>query len=97
MSTGSTSDEPAMQPPAYEPSHFAANSPAFDPDLMIKLSDLVGAAKIAEKLGFTHPQSIHTLRRRCPDFPAPVASLRRAHLWNWVAVERWARETGRII
>jgi hypothetical protein len=64
---------------------------------MVEVSELVGAAEIARRFGFNHPQSIHTLRRRHPGFPAPVASLKRAHIWSWGLVERWARETGRIV
>jgi hypothetical protein len=53
-------------------------------------------AQIAERMGVGHQQAIHTWRRRYPDFPAPVARLRQALIWNWPDVERWARATGRL-
>jgi hypothetical protein len=86
-----------MQTSAYEPSHLQTEPMGVDPELAVDARDLVGAAEIAEKLGFKHPQSIHTLRRRHAGFPAPVARLKRAYIWSWALVERWARETGRII
>jgi len=57
---------------------------------------LVGAAEIAERLGISHPTTIHMWRKRYPDFPAPIAQLSQAMIWNWPDVERWARKTGRI-
>jgi predicted DNA-binding transcriptional regulator AlpA len=62
----------------------------------VDVDDLVGAAEIAERLGLSHPQTVHTLRRRDPAFPAPVASLKRAHVWTWPDVAAWARSTGRL-
>lgn len=61
------------------------------------MGDLVGAAEIAERLGWAHPQSVHTIRRRHPDFPQPVATLRQALVWDWNDVEAWAKATGRIV
>lgn len=60
------------------------------------MNDLAGAAEIARRLSLSHPQSIHTLRRRHDCFPEPVAQLERALLWRWSDIEQWARETGRI-
>lgn len=60
------------------------------------MNDLVGAAEIAERLGLAHPQTVHTIRRRHPDFPEPVARLKTAMVWNWPDVERWAKSTGRL-
>lgn len=60
------------------------------------MNQLVGTAEIAERLGVTHPESIHNWRRRYDDFPEPVASLRIGLVWNWPDVERWARATGRL-
>lgn len=62
----------------------------------VDVNDLVGAAEIADRLDLAHSQSVHTLRRRHPDFPAPVATLARAHVWSWPDVEAWARATGRL-
>jgi len=57
---------------------------------------LVGAHEIAERLGLSHAQSVHTLRRRHADFPEPVATLKTALIWDWRDVERWANATGRL-
>ncbi len=62
----------------------------------IDAADLVGAAEIAERLGLSHRESVHTLRRRHQDFPQPVAELRQAKIWVWPDVEKWARDTGRL-
>ena len=61
----------------------------------VDVNDLVVAAEIAERLGLAHTQSVHTLRRRDPNFPEPVVSLKRAHVWAWPDVAEWARSTGR--
>lgn len=60
------------------------------------MSDLVGAAEIAERIGVAHAQTVHNLRKRHPDFPEPVAKLRQAMVWAWPDVERWAKATGRL-
>lgn len=60
------------------------------------MNDLVGAHEIADRLGWSHPQTVHTIRRRHQDFPEPVASLKRALIWSWPDVEAWARRTGRM-
>jgi hypothetical protein len=62
----------------------------------LDVDNLVGAAEIAERLGLSHAESVHTWRRRYPDFPEPVAHLRQALIWHWPDVERWARRTGRL-
>ncbi|MFP3902216.1 MAG: DNA-binding protein [Acidimicrobiia bacterium] len=62
----------------------------------VPVSDLVGAAEIADRLGLSHPQAVHTLRQRNADFPAPIARLRTALIWSWADVESWARTTGRL-
>lgn len=61
----------------------------------VDVGDLVGASEIADRLGIAR-QSVHQLRRRHPDFPAPVVSLRQALVWAWPDVEAWARRTGRL-
>jgi len=55
-----------------------------------------GANEIAERLGLSHAQSIHTLRKRHADFPAPVANLKTALIWDWREIEKWATKTGRL-
>ncbi len=57
---------------------------------------LVGAHEIAERLGLSHVQSVHTIRKRHKDFPAPVATLKTAMIWDWRDVEKWARDSGRL-
>jgi predicted DNA-binding transcriptional regulator AlpA len=57
---------------------------------------LVGAAEIADRLGVSMPQVVHTWRRRHADFPKPVAVLQLGHIWYWPDVEKWARQTGRL-
>ena len=57
---------------------------------------LVGAHEIAERLGLSHAQSVHTLRRRHADFPEPVATLKTALIWDWRDVKRWAKQTRRL-
>jgi predicted DNA-binding transcriptional regulator AlpA len=57
---------------------------------------LVGAHEIAERLGLSHAQSVHTIRKRHADFPDPVANLKTAMIWDWREVEKWARDSGRI-
>ncbi|MEJ7765663.1 MAG: hypothetical protein WKF86_09220 [Acidimicrobiales bacterium] len=57
---------------------------------------LVGAAEIAERLGVAHAETVHNWRRRYPEFPQPVASLKQSLIWAWPDVEAWARATGRL-
>ena len=56
---------------------------------------LVGAHEIAERLGLSHAQSVHTIRKRHADFPAPIASLKTALIWDFREIEHWANKTGR--
>jgi predicted DNA-binding transcriptional regulator AlpA len=62
----------------------------------VDADELVGATEIAERIGLSHPEAVHTWRKRYPDFPQPVAKLRRVMIWYWPDVERWARRTGRL-
>ena len=57
---------------------------------------LVGANEIAERLGLSHSQSVHTIRKRHTDFPGPIAALKTALIWDWRDIEGWARDTHRI-
>ena len=63
----------------------------------VDVNDLVGSAEIADRLGLSHSQSVHTLRRRYPDFPEPVAVLTRTHVWSWPDVAAWAVAHGRTV
>lgn len=60
------------------------------------MDQLVGAEEIAVRLGLTRYQRVHELRRRHEGFPEPVAQLKRAMVWYWPDVERWAKATGRL-
>ena len=62
----------------------------------VELSDLVGAAEIAERLGLNHATSVHSWRKRYADFPLPVVELKMGLIWRWSEVEAWARRTGRL-
>ncbi len=55
---------------------------------------LVGAYEVAERLGLSHAQSVHTIRKRYSDFPAPVATLKTAMIWDWRDIENWVRAAG---
>lgn len=91
MSAPPSSDERDMSadhepsPPSLRPGDAEPVSP----------DDIVGASAIADRLGYSHPESVHTLRRRDASFPQPIARLKRALLWRWPDVQAWARSTGR--
>lgn len=65
-------------------------------DRTLKASDLVGAAEIVERLGVASTHVVHVWRRRGIGFPEPVATLKKALIWSWADVEKWARATGRL-
>lgn len=62
----------------------------------VSVSDLVGTAEIAQRLGARNAELVHDWRRRYPDFPSPVARLKIGFVWAWPDVEAWARRTGRL-
>jgi hypothetical protein len=55
---------------------------------------LVGITEIGELLGVTR-QRANQLSNTA-SFPAPAADLAGGRIWEREAVEKWARETGRI-
>lgn len=57
---------------------------------------LVGAEEIAERLSLSSVRRVHELRQRQEDFPPPLVRLKRAMVWYWPDVERWAKQRGRI-
>jgi len=61
----------------------------------VRTEDLVGAHEIAERLGVSRAQVVHTWRIRHPDFPAPIATLKTAMIWDWQEVRIWAEKTKR--
>ena len=79
-------------PPGRGSAAFGLPSPAVDPDRLVRVGDLVGAAEVALRLGYRHPQSVSLLARRDPDFPEPVVRLGRgdgAAVWAWPDVAEW--------
>jgi chromosome partitioning protein len=62
----------------------------------VRVADLCGAHEIAERVGVGSVQTVHAWRRRYPDFPKPIAQLRRGLIWDWQDVERWAKRIGRL-
>jgi len=57
---------------------------------------LVGVAEIAAMIGLSR-QRIHQLAREDPTFPAPTVVISAGRVWERVAVEDWARRSGRTI
>jgi hypothetical protein len=62
----------------------------------VDVTQLVGTAEIAKRLGVKRPELVHDWRRRHADFPDPVARLAIGFVWAWPDVETWARRTGRL-
>jgi hypothetical protein len=65
----------------------------------VDVGQLVGAADIRDRLGFVRTQDVHSLRRRDPLFPEPVAAIgggpRKAILvWYMPDVLAWAKRKG---
>jgi hypothetical protein len=60
------------------------------------VTELVGAAEIARRLGAGRTSVVHDWRRRHDDFPAPLTTLSMGHVWAWPDIETWARATGRL-
>jgi glutathione-regulated potassium-efflux system ancillary protein KefG len=60
--------------------------------------DLIDAQTVAEIVGLKLRNAVSEYQRRYPDMPRPVVNLGRGRpmLWSRVAIEKWARETGRI-
>ncbi len=62
----------------------------------VRTEDLVGAHEIAERLAVSRAQVVHTWRTRHPDFPAPIATLKTALIWDWQDILKWAASSGRL-
>ena len=60
-------------------------------------ADLVGAHEIAERMGLSFPNVVHTWRKRHPDFPRPVAELQAGLIWDWNEIQIWLKSTNRGI
>jgi predicted DNA-binding transcriptional regulator AlpA len=58
-------------------------------------TELVIAADIAERLRISRARVSVLANGR--GFPRPVGRLGRSDVWRWTSVERWARDTGRLI
>ena len=65
-------------------------------DRTVRVDDLVGTVEIAQRLGVRDHNVVNMWRRRHPDFPQPVATLRHGRIWAWPDVEAWARKTDRL-
>lgn len=57
--------------------------------------NIVGAHEIAERLGLSFPNVVHTWRKRHRDFPEPVAVLHAGLVWDWNEVRDWLKATHR--
>jgi len=55
----------------------------------------VGTVEIADRLGVTR-SAVDAWRRRQVGFPDPAWTVGGRPAWDWAAIERWARRTGRI-
>ena len=65
----------------------------------VDVDQLVGASDLAERLGYTRVQTVHSTRRRDPTFPEPVAFIgggpqHRIMVWYWPDVAAWAKRKG---
>jgi hypothetical protein len=60
----------------------------------VKVSDLVGVAEIAERLG-VEPTTVHKWTQRYDDFPAGLVHLKGGTVWAWPDVAAWANRRGR--
>jgi len=58
-------------------------------------TELVIAADIADRLGISRAR-VSVLAGSLA-FPRPLGRLGRSDVWRWSSVERWARETGRLV
>ena len=58
--------------------------------------ELVGVAEIAEMFGVSR-QRVNRLVQTHPEFPKPVAELSAGRVWLKRDVEKWARDTGRVV
>lgn len=57
-------------------------------------TELVIGADIARRLGIS-PQRVNVLAS-ASGFPNPIGKLGRSLVWRWSAIERWARDSGRL-
>lgn len=57
-------------------------------------TELVIGVDIARRIGIS-PQRVNVLASSA-GFPKPIGKLGRSAVWRWSAIERWARDTGRL-
>lgn len=64
----------------------------------INTDDLIDAQGVADMIGLKFRNAVSEYQRRYPEMPRPVVDLGRGRsmLWSRTAIEKWARETGRI-
>lgn len=76
--------------------HRASTAPLSCLDVRIdERTELVIAVDIAKRLGMSS-QRVYVLATG-PSFPKPLGTLGRSAVWRWSSVERWARDTGRLL
>jgi hypothetical protein len=59
-------------------------------------ADLVGAHEIAERMGLSIPNVVHTWRKRHQDFPEPIAELQAGLIWDLNDIAELLKETKRL-
>lgn len=62
---------------------------------MAELMRLAGRTELAEMLGVSRQRARQLTER--PDFPAPVAVMRRGPIWRVEDLEHWAARVGRTL
>ena len=60
-----------------------------------ELMRLAGRTELAEMLGVSRQRARQLTER--PDFPAPIAVLRRRPIWRVEDLEKWAARVGRTL
>lgn len=64
--------------------------PELKPGELAKNLDMVGPAKIAERVGVSRTL-VNKWRERFEDFPQPLVELTMGPLWRWGDVDSWIR------
>jgi hypothetical protein len=61
---------------------------------VVRMAVLVDLEEISRRLGIGRNDTVHNWREL--GFPEPVGQIGNTPVWDWNAVERWARRTGRL-
>lgn len=62
--------------------------------MLLAMTDPVGTGEIAERLNVKH-QTVRQWKARGL-LPVPTWKLGSRPVWEWSAIEAWAKETGRL-